>query len=346
MYKKLLAFIAITAVIVILAGCKSTQLDYLETNTVDGPRQVRQGEDITPRQITVWGIYKDGSRKIVNVSSSNIIFNSHTVGPQTVRVRVSNQEVSFPTEVMALRSLTVTSQAGAVLLKLGQDADRAWPGVEVWGEWDQMGTQRIAITSCQVTGFNKDQAGRQTVRVSYEGMAGTFNVEVRNMASIQITQGPAKLDYLLGESLDLTGMRVTGVWDGLPSEDLSVTLSDITGFNADNAGVQRLTVNKNGRSANFNVDVWAFTGIVLDKPPNKTDYKFGEQLDLTGIIVNGTYAGSTADKRRTVLVPVNQLIVTGYNPNTVGRQQRVTVSVRGYIANFFVNVDLPDTSQQ
>jgi hypothetical protein len=335
--------IAIVAAIVFLGSCKSMQLDYLEANSVDGPRQMRQGEDIDPRTITVWGVYKDGSRKVINVSSRDITYNKNAVGPQAVRIRVKNQEVSFQTQVMALRSLTITSQPRTVLFKVGQEADRTWPGLEIQGVWDQMGSQRIGISSCEVTGYNKDQAGRQTIRVSYMGISTTFNVDVRAMTSIRITQPPTKLDYLQGEALDLAGMRVMGTWDGFPEEQLNITTSDITGFSADNSGIQRLTVTKNGMSTTFNVDVWALVGIILDKPPDKIDYMLGEQLDLTGIIINATYAGSTTAKRRTELVPVNQITVSGYNPNTVGRQQRVLATVRGQTVYFFVNVGLSDT---
>jgi hypothetical protein len=321
----------------VLAGCASTLLS-LESDTIEGPRQVRQGEDIDPKSITVWGLYEDESRKVVSLSARNITFDKRTAGPQTVRVRVGSQEASFRTEVMALRSLTITSQPSTVLFKVGQEANRAWPGLEVTGEWNQMGSHRISIAACEITGYNKDQAGRQTVRVSYLGQAATFNVDVRAMTSIRIAAPPTKVDYLQGESLDLRGLSVMGVWEGFPEEQLSIVASDVTGFIGSNSGVQRLTVTKNGRSATFNVDVWALTGIALDKPPNKTDYSVGDRLDLTGIVVNATYAGSTASKRRTVTVPVNQLSTSGFNSNAAARQQRVTVTVGGQSANFFVNI--------
>jgi hypothetical protein len=38
---------------------------------------------------------------------------------------------------------------------------------------------------------------------------------------------------------------------------------------------------------------------------------------------------------------VEQLAVVGYEPNRVGKQQKVTVTVRGQSANFFVNIEEP-----
>jgi hypothetical protein len=337
---KLYGLITLVAVIVFtMAGCKSMRLDYLETDTVDGPRQVRQGQDIDPRLITVWGIYKDGSRKVVSVGSNSVTFNKHTPGPQIVKVRVSGQEVSFQTEVMALRSLTVASPPRTTLFKQGQEPASSWPGLEIRGEWDRMGSERIDIAYCQITGYMKDQPGKQTIRVSYEGLTTTFEVDVRSMTSLQIAQPPTKLDYAQGAPLLLTGLRVIGVWEGFPAEELSVTMNDITGYNTNNIGIQHVTVTKNGRSASFDVEVMALTSIVLDKPPTKTVYKAGEPLNLTGIMVYGNYTGADPTKKRTELIPVDQLTVSGYEPNRVGKQQRVTITVRGQIANFFVDIE-------
>jgi hypothetical protein len=291
-----------------------------------------------PKAVTVWGTYKDDSRKVVNLTASQITFNKNTVGPQTVRIRVSSQEAGFQTEVKALLSVAIGSQPSTVLYKQGQEAERGWPGLEVQGEWDGMGGQRIPTASCEITGYDKDRTGRQNITVSYLGKTASFGVEVRAMASMQIASPPTKVDYLPGETLSLAGLVVNGTWEGFPAEQLNIVAGDVTGFNANNPGVQRLTISKNGRTATLDVDVWRLTGIILDSPPNKTDYAVGEQLVLTGIVVNANYAGSTAAKRRTEAVPLGQLSATGFNSGAVVRNQRVTVTASGQSANFFVNI--------
>jgi hypothetical protein len=332
---------ALVAVIgTIFTGCASMQLVSVETDTVDGPKQVRQGYDIIPREITVWGIFKDGSRKTVNISNTNITFDKNTPGTQTVKVRVSGQEATFQTQVMPLRTLTVSSPPKTALFKVGQEPDATWPGLEIRGEWDQMGGEKIPLASCEITGYRKEQAGKQTIRVAYLGLTAAFDVDVRAMTSIVIAQAPTKIDYVQGETLNLAGLRVTGVWEGFPAETLAVTASDVTGFNTNNVGIQHVTVTKNGKSAIFDVEVMALTSIEVDKPPTKTDYKMGEALDLTGIMVYGNYTGANPNKKKRELIPVSQLTTSGYEPNRIGKQQRVTVTVRGQNANFFVNIDL------
>jgi len=342
---KLLAIIGAVLVIgTVLAGCMT--LVELEQETVSGPKRVRQGQDINPKEITVWGIKENPkktkrSREVIYLSQNNITFNKHTPGPQTVKIRVGwyAQEVTFETEVMALKTLSVASQPRVALFKIGDVPDPAWPGLEVRGEWDQMGSDKIDLKNCEITGFLKDQSGKQTIKVSFEGITTTFDIDVRGMASLQIAQPPTKLDYIQGDSLDLTGLKVMGKWEGFPDEELAITANDITGFNTNNVGIQHVTVTKNEKSDFFDVEVMALTSIELDKPPTKTDYKVGEPLDLTGIMVYGNYTGSDPNKKKRELIPEDQLTYSGYEPNRIGRQQRVTITVKGQNANFFVNIE-------
>jgi len=347
---KLFIICAAVLVVGILAGCKSMQLQSLENDSVSGPKQVRQGQDINPRDITVWGIYKDGSRKVVSVSSGNITFNKHSPGVQTVKVRVgvlTSQEVSFQTQVMALRSLTVASPPKVTLFKVGTEADRTWPGLEIRGTWDQMGSDKIELANCEITGFMKDQPGKQTIRVTYEGLTTTFNVDVRSMSSIKITQAPTRIEYLQGDALDITGLRVVGVWgDGFPDEELAITEKDITGYNPTLAGVQRAVITKNGKTASFDVEVLALTSITITAAPTKLRYQFGEELDLSGIEVEGNYTGGRTTVSRKVPVPFEKISYTNYNPNLIQRQM-VTIRVEGTAANvtatFNVEVTLPSS---
>jgi hypothetical protein len=169
------------------------------------------------------------------------------------------------------------------------------------------------------------------------GQSATFNVNVVAMTAIQIEQAPTKVDYMPGETLSLTGLRVVGVWEGFPPEALPVTAADVTGFNANNPGVQTLTVTKSGLRATFPVEVLRLASIEMTRQPTKTTYGIGQQLDLAGIQVYGNFTGSTPEKARRVLIPQAQLTASGYNPNLV-QEQRVTITYAGMTDTFRVTV--------
>ncbi|MDR2897718.1 MAG: hypothetical protein LBU99_02805 [Spirochaetaceae bacterium] len=336
-----------------LAGCASMSLVSVDPN-VTGPSRVRQGQDIDPKLIVVNGLYKDGLTRAISVSQSSITFNKHTPGPQTVLVRVgiiNTQVVSFDTEVMALKTLTVSAPPRTTIFKLGEIPNPSWPGLEVRGEWDQMGSDRIDLSQSVITGFIENQDGKQTIAVSYEGLTAVFDIDIRAMTAINIAQAPTKLVYLQDEALDLTGLRVTGVWDGFPEEELSVTMQDITGYNPTFIGNQHITVTKNGKIANFDIELLGLTSIQVDRPPNKETYLYGETLDLTGMQVMGNYTGRTTTEKRSVVIPVEQLEATGFSPNLINERQRVTITKKGTPAGgpsgtIFVTVVLPPPPAQ
>jgi hypothetical protein len=352
-FKLLAIFGAVLLISLVLGGCASMTLVSVDPN-VRGPERVRQGYNIDPGLIVVNGLYKDGLMRAIPVSQGNIIFDNRTPGPQTVNVRVgfiNNQVVSFETEVMALTSLTISSQPRTTIFKLGEMPDPRWPGLEVRGEWDRMGSDRIDLARCEITGFIPNQNGKQVIQVSYEGLTTTFDIDIREMTAIKILQNPTKVVYLQDEPLDITGLELVGVWDGFPEERLNVTREDITGYNATFIGNQHITVTKNGRSATFDIDLLGLTSLQVDRPPNKETYLYGEPLDLTGMQVMANYTGRTTTERRSVVLPVEQLEATGFSPNLINERQRVTITKKGTPAGgpsgtIFVTVLLPPPAQQ
>jgi len=146
----------------------------IEQDSVTGPERVGQGQAINPRDVTVYGMYKDGNRKTVGVRTVDL--DTSTPGTKTARIKVAGFDASFTTEVVPLSSITLVSP-------------------------------------------------------------------------------PSKVTYNRGESLNLAGLKVTGAWAGLPAADIAIAASDITGFNANTLGQQRLTITKFGKTAVFNVNV-------------------------------------------------------------------------------------------
>lgn len=74
------------------------------------------------------------------------------------------------------------------------------------------------------------------------------------LISIEITTLPTKLNYLVGELLDLTGIVVTGSYSGGTSGTVDVTEDDVTGFDSSApAASQTLTVTVDGCTDTFDI---------------------------------------------------------------------------------------------
>ncbi len=86
----------------------------------------------------------------------------------------------------------------------------------------------------------------------------TQNTTAFAPASIEVTEAPIKTDYLLGQSLNLTGMVVSGVFADGTKAPLAVTASNVSGFDSSAPAVgQKVTVTFGGKTAAFQVNIAA-----------------------------------------------------------------------------------------
>ena len=323
---KVLAITAIVAVIgTVLAGCAGMTVVGVDDSSVTGPRQVRQYGTIDPKDITVFAYYKDDTRKQYSVNRNDITFDSNRVGRQTVNVRVSGFPASFETEVMALTGITVVSPPETVRIGSGS----ALTGLDIQGTWDQMGSSKITNSECQITGYDPNRAGNQTITVAWNGQQTSFNVNVVEMQSIRITSNPTKTTYYQGESIDLTGLKVVAVYPGLPDTDVtSIRDNNISGFNTQTTGRQTLTLTYNGKTATFDVTVQPIIGI-LNGTWKGTE---GMERNQTWTFNNGTFVlVHVSDSGVTTTIRGTYTITGGFTPD---KDLNISSSYTGVIHNY------------
>lgn len=75
------------------------------------------------------------------------------------------------------------------------------------------------------------------------------------LSSIAVTTLPSKTEYQIGETLDITGMIVTGTYSDGSTKVETVTATDVTGFDSSTAGTKTLTVTVDGKTTTFTVTV-------------------------------------------------------------------------------------------
>ena len=81
--------------------------------------------------------------------------------------------------------------------------------------------------------------------------------------TIAITTPATKTTYVVGETLDITGMVVTGTYSDATTEVLTVTAGDVSGFDSSAAATgQVLTVTISGVSTTYTVDIVATSPVL------------------------------------------------------------------------------------
>lgn len=147
----------------------------------------------------------------------------------------------------------------------------------------------------------------------------------KTLNSLELTKQPAKTVYHIGESLDITGMVVTGTYIDGSTRVEQIRSSDVSGFNSSTAvASQTLTVTVRGKTTTYLVEIKpkiltsiaapaAITGVVNGTAPTPV------ALGLPSTVVVVTDGGN-------VNVPVTwNIAASGYDP-AVKTEQSFTVT--------------------
>jgi len=316
--KVFLALALLALMVTVLAGCASMIVVSVESESVTGPQQVRQYGDINPKEVTIYANYKDGSRKPLSLGKNDITFDSSKPGSQTVKVRTSKGDVTFNTQVMALTGITVSAQpkawklgvqvrvpksagGGGLINTFAQAApgndENKWPGLEIQGVWDQMGSEKLAASAianeCEFKGFDPNKAGKQVVTVTWREKQTTFVMEVVALESLKITSLPTKTTFYRGDTFSLTGLKVIGTWPILGEEDVTSKVS--SSYDSQKTGAQNATITYEGKTATFAIQI-------LPSPAGTWSRKvtsFGQTITQEYRFTNGNWT-FTADGRTTM----------------------------------------------
>ena len=147
---------------------------------------------------------------------------------------------------------------------------------------------------------------------------------------------PTKTTYQVGESLNLSGSKITYIYSDDSTADVTVTSDMLVSTSVPDfttAGTFTVTGSYEGFNFEFTITVEQPAAPVYSfVAPTKLAYQVGETLDLTGaqVLVDGTPVAVTSD----------MLDSTSYNMAVAGNYT-VTGSYQGYAFSFDITVEQP-----
>jgi len=180
-------------------------------------------------------------------------YDKDKAGTQTITVDYYGKRATFDVRVVALDSISVTSQPKKTEYYTGEEIEL--DGLVVTGKWSDGQTAQVNITKNDLSGFDITRGVRQNVTVSYSGKTATFPVTYIAFDALSIGRPPTKVKYELGEPLETAGIQVLGTWPGHSMSLVNISRVKITGYDPLRAGEQRVTVTAGGQSDTFTVTV-------------------------------------------------------------------------------------------
>jgi len=99
------------------------------------------------------------------------------------------------------------------------------------------------------------------------------------ISSVEMKSNPTKTNYAVGDTLDLTGAKITATTISETTQDVNITSSMVSGFDSTTAGTKTVTVTFRGYTTTFDVTVASQNECYLDLESSTTDIKESKTLD-------------------------------------------------------------------
>ena len=193
-----------------------------------------------------------------------------------------------------------------------------------------------------ISEYGKDNKVSKTLTLKYtanNGIIGTtsYPITITNtIQSVAIETLPTKVKYNVKETLDTTGGKLKITRATGEAETIDITKDMVSGFDSSKENTKlplTISYTENGitKTTTFTVSVEdPITSMVMKTTP-KTEYKYGEPLDLSTGVITVVRPSGTEEKQ------ITEEMVTGYEPTKIGAQE-LTITYGGQELKYKVNV--------
>lgn len=181
----------------------------------------------------------------------------------------------------------------------------------------------------ELSGYDMNTPGKQTVTVAYKGFTTTFDIEVVGVKGIRVEPAENAV-YVKGDHFIPEYTLYAQMTDGTESQ-IDVSKSECTGFDITKAGTQTVKVTYQGHETTFDINVLDVAKLAVEPNTDKY-YLVGDTFvpDFKLYLV-------MADDTKTAVEDISKAVCTGYDMSKAGTQT-VTVSYKGLQASYDIKV--------
>lgn len=199
-------------------------------------------------------------------------FSSATPGVKKLEVAVDTliltfsvivrDNISIIPEPVVIKSVSMQELPNKLTYKIGDTLD-VTGGVLVV-TYSDGSVDTIAMQNAMIGGFNSKQAGTMLLTVRYKSFTNMFSVrvidpnapvETPTIVSVELTSLPLKLEYKIGQIIDVGGGILTVTFSNDSTSAVALQSSMVRDFDSNNAGLQWVTIEYEGTFNMFCVDI-------------------------------------------------------------------------------------------
>lgn len=297
------------------------------------------GEELNIEGLQVKIIKSDDSSSTITLTSDMVSgFDSSTAGTKTLTVTYNEKTatVEYIVTTAPVSSISVSSTFKSIYYT-GDSIDLSDGKILV--TYETGSTETIDITEAMVSGFDTTSAGEsKTLTISYGEKTTTVTYKVTQLTITQISLlNGFKSNYFVGDSLDVSGGKITVTYNSGKTESVNITASMVSNFSTTSACSAIATITYEGKTCNHNYTVTAIavSSIQLETPSTfKTNYFVGDSVDASGSKLLVTYNNDTS---KTEVIDEDTMI-SNFNTTTAGENKTLTISYGGKTTTASYNV--------
>ena len=305
-------------------------IDYVQSVIITPPSKVEYnyGESLNLDGAKISKIMASNPSKpeeIIVTSSMISGYTSTKIGKQNVTITYVDDKTYTKDFVVTVKDtiskISLNDKDFKKIYKYGDNLDLSNLSINV--KYNSGKTENIPVTTGMISGYNPQKLGDQELTIIYNEKSLKTSVTIKDyIKDIKLTP-PTKNEYKINESLSLAGGSITEVMaSGVNGNTISLTKNMVSGFDSTTPGIKKITVTYEGFSKIFEVAVINNVNHIEVIPPTKTNYKYGEDLNLAGSSIKVVMEDGTIRNEK-----ITKDMITGYEKTTPG-QQMITVTYK------------------
>ena len=305
-------------------------IDYVQSVIITPPSKVEYnyGESLNLDGAKITKIMASNPSKpeeIIVTSSMISGYTSTKIGKQNVTITYVDDKTYTKDFVVTVKDtiseISLNDKDFKKIYKYGDNLDLSNLSINV--KYNSGKTENIPVTTGMISGYNPQKLGDQELTIIYNEKSLKTSVTIKDyIKDIKLTP-PTKNEYKINESLSLAGGSITEVMaSGVNGNTISLTKNMVSGFDSTTPGIKKITVTYEGFSKIFEVAVINNVNHIEVIPPTKTNYKYGEDLNLAGSSIKVVMEDGTIRNEK-----ITKDMITGYEKTTPG-QQMITVTYK------------------
>ena len=228
---------------------------------------------------------------------------------------------------LELVSISITTQPSKTEYICGQELDLS-DGV-LTANFDDGSKTTISLSNLEVSGFDPQTIGEQTIKLSYKGKEVSLTIKVieRVAESITIDPLPTKTEYIKGEALDLAGGKLVVTFNDNTTETIDLSEATVSGFDSQKVAEQTITVKYNELSNTFSVTVKEEQQ--TENPPTPVSETPGNQDNVKVWSCSSTIYIESAPDTKYKIIDLNGRTLT--TATTKSTREEITVNTHNIV---------------